>query len=113
TRRFELVDISVPATWLSCLPGNRTVQSAGFNSDDLLAAGFWCKRTTMARRLLVVVIIVVFLVACWLVLARNCPSAGIALTPRARALHRLKNRTALPQDSDFDSRITLDALLQP
>ena len=67
----------------------------------------------MARRLLVVVIIVVVLVAYWLLLARNCPSAGVALTRRARALHRLKNRTALPQESDFDSRVTLDALLQP
>lgn len=68
---------------------------------------------TLARRSLLVVIIVVILVAFWLVLARNCPSAGIAFTRRARALHRLKNRTALPQTADFDSQITLDALLQP
>ena len=56
---------------------------------------------------------IVFLVIVWLVLALNCPSAGIALTRRARNLHRLKNRTALPQASDFDSRVTLDTLLQP
>lgn len=49
----------------------------------------------------------------WLILAINCPSAGIALTTRARNLHRLKNRTSLPQATDFDPRITLDALLQP
>lgn len=55
----------------------------------------------------------VFLLIFWLALALNCPSAGIALTRRARELHRLKNRTALPQAADFDSRITLDALLQP
>jgi len=48
----------------------------------------------------------------WLVLALNCPSAGIAITGRARELHRLKNRTALPQADDFDSTVTLDALLQ-
>ena len=48
-----------------------------------------------------------------MVLARNCPSVGIALTTGARNLHRLKNRTAFPQTSNFDSRITLDALLQP
>jgi hypothetical protein len=47
------------------------------------------------------------------VLALNCPSAGIALTRRARDLHRLKNRTALPQPGDFDSHVTLDALLEP
>src|SRR5215218_9513845 len=57
--------------------------------------------------------IVALLSALWLVLALNCPSAGIALTSRARDLHRLKNRTAIPQPADFDSRITLDALLQP
>jgi hypothetical protein len=38
---------------------------------------------------------------------------GIALTDNARNLHRLKNRTALPQVADFDSRVTLEALLQP
>lgn len=49
----------------------------------------------------------------WLVLALNCPSMGIAVTSRAANLHRLKNRIALPQPADFDSRVTLDALLQP
>jgi hypothetical protein len=49
----------------------------------------------------------------WLLLALNCPNAGIALTPHARALHRLKNRTSIPQPSDFDPKVTLDALLQP
>jgi hypothetical protein len=49
----------------------------------------------------------------WLVLAQDCPSAGIALTSRQRNLHRLKNRTAFPQATDFDSRVTLDALLEP
>jgi hypothetical protein len=65
----------------------------------------------MSRRLLLVVGVLVVLVAAWLVLAFNCPSVGIALTSRARNLHRLKNRTALPQAADFDSRVTLDALL--
>jgi hypothetical protein len=37
---------------------------------------------------------------------------GIALTKNARNLHVLKNRTAFPQATDFDSRITLDALLE-
>jgi hypothetical protein len=50
--------------------------------------------------------------AIWLVLALNCPRAGIAITPTTRKLHGLKNRTAIPQSADFDFQITLDALLQ-
>jgi len=67
----------------------------------------------MKRTLLIVSIGVVMLAAVWLGLALNCPVVGIALTTNARNLHRLKNRTALPNDTDFDSRITLDALLLP
>jgi hypothetical protein len=63
--------------------------------------------------LLLVGVVVAVLITVWLVLARNCPSAGIALSARARNLHHLKNRTAFPQAVDFDSRITLEALLQP
>ena len=68
---------------------------------------------TRTRTLLLVGVVVVVFITVWLALARNCPSAGIALTTRARDLHHLKNRTALPQAADFDSGITLDALLQP
>jgi len=66
-----------------------------------------------ARIFLVVTVLLTCLIVLWLILAINCPSAGIALTSRARHLHRLKNRTSLPKATDFDSRITLDALLQP
>jgi hypothetical protein len=65
------------------------------------------------RPLLLVAVVIALLLALWLVLARNCPSAGIAFTSRARMLHRLKNRTAVPQESDFDSRVTLDEILRP
>lgn len=65
------------------------------------------------RTLLLVGVVVAALVAVWIVFARNCPDAGIALTANARYLHRLKNRAAFPQPADFDSRVTLDALLQP
>ena len=65
------------------------------------------------RVFLVVVVLLAALIFFWLMLALNCPSAGIALTTRARDLHRLKNRTAIPQSTDFDSRVTLAALLQP
>ena len=68
---------------------------------------------TRRRILLAAGLVFVLLVTVWLALALNCPSAGIALTSRAANLHRLKNRTAFPQATDFDSRITLDALLQP
>ena len=57
--------------------------------------------------------VVAVVVAVWIVLALDCPNAGIAFTAKARNLHRLKNRTALPQPADFDPRVTLDALLQP
>ena len=57
--------------------------------------------------------VVAVLIALWLVLAFDCPSAGFALTSSARNLHRLKNRTAFPQAADFESRITLDELLRP
>src|SRR5215510_12574198 len=66
-----------------------------------------------ARTSLLVAIAIALLITLSLALALNCPNAGIALTNNARRLHRLKNRTALPQASDFDPAITLDALLQP
>ena len=65
------------------------------------------------QRFLIILILLAALIALWLALALNCPSAGIALTPRARNLHRLKNRTSLPTATDFDSTITLESLLQP
>lgn len=57
-------------------------------------------------------VFVALLLLLWLLLALDCPPAGIALTPRARELHRLKNRTIIPQAADFDPGVTLDALLQ-
>lgn len=68
---------------------------------------------TNARTLLLAGVAVALLTALWLALTQNCPSEGIALTSKARQLHRLKNRTALPQAADFDSRITLAELLKP
>ena len=65
------------------------------------------------RPLLIVAIALAVLIGLWLLLALKCPNAGIALTSNARNLHRLKNRTAIPHVADFDSRVTLDAILQP
>jgi hypothetical protein len=45
-------------------------------------------------------------------LTHHCPASGIAVTKERRDLHRLKNRAALPQPSDFDRRVTLSSLLQ-
>ena len=67
---------------------------------------------TRPRKLLVILFLTALLTTVALVFARNCPTAGIGLTAKQRALHRLKNRTALPQPADFDTRITLDQLLQ-
>ena len=66
--------------------------------------------STRTGRLLLVGLVVVVFFASWSLLALNCPSIGIALTSRARNLHRLKNRTTIP--TDFDTNVTLDALLQ-
>ena len=68
---------------------------------------------TRTRTLLLVGVVIIVLVTAWLLLAQNCPSTGIALTSTQRALHRLKNRTAIPQASDFDASVTLDELLRP
>jgi hypothetical protein len=68
---------------------------------------------TRTRKLLLFAAVVAVFILFGLVLARNCPNAGIAFTSNARNLHRLKNRTAFPQASDFDPETTLDALLQP
>jgi hypothetical protein len=42
-----------------------------------------------------------------------CLPQGIALFPGKRAFNSLKNRTALPQEADFDRQITLASLLRP
>ncbi len=54
------------------------------------------------------------LIAAWVFLGtHHCPADGLAFTAERRAFHRLKNRTALPQETDFDARVTLESLLQP
>jgi hypothetical protein len=65
------------------------------------------------RTFLTIAVVIGALIAAWLALASNCPGAGIAFTANARNLHRLKNRTALPREADFDARVTLDELLRP
>jgi hypothetical protein len=64
------------------------------------------------RALVFIAIVVVALLILWLVLAKNCPTAGIALTTNARNLHRLKNRTSIPKASDFDPTVNLNDVLR-
>jgi hypothetical protein len=61
--------------------------------------------------LLVAMVVVVIVVAVLLLL--RCPTEGLALTSNARALHRLKNRTVLPREVDFNPHISLNELLKP
>ena len=65
------------------------------------------------RRILwVLAVIAGALITASLILSRHCPSEGIALTSKARALHRLKNRTTIPQTADFNPQISLTELLK-
>ena len=60
----------------------------------------------------VLAVIAAVLIIASLLLSRHCPSEGIALTGKARALHRLKNRTSIPQATDFNPQISLSELLK-
>lgn len=55
----------------------------------------------------------VLLAAVVIFLDRYCPSSGLGFSTSQRSLHRLKNRTSLPQDIDFDPQATLANILQP
>ncbi|MEP6741419.1 MAG: hypothetical protein ABJB61_02890 [bacterium] len=60
------------------------------------------------------ILIVLALIAISLVVLRNyCPTSGLALTTQRRDFHQLKNRAALPRQSDFNARVTLEAFLRP
>lgn len=48
----------------------------------------------------------------FVVLWNYCPASGLGLTKQRREFHQLKNRTSLPQQFDFDSRVTLERFLQ-
>ena len=63
--------------------------------------------------LLVLLIVAGFVVAALFVARPECPPQGLALSPGVREAVRLKNRTALPRQADFDGEVSLAALLQP
>lgn len=47
-----------------------------------------------------------------LILKHHCPASGFAFTKQRREVHRLKNRTAIPQPADFDTAVTLEKMLE-
>jgi hypothetical protein len=59
------------------------------------------------------ILLPVLLIAVLAVFQANCPLPGIALSSEMRSFIRLKNRTALPEEAEFDRQVTLAALLQP
>ena len=58
-------------------------------------------------------IVIAVFVTLWLVARPQLPERWNCPHESRKNLHRLKNRTAFPQAADFDSAVTLDALLQP
>ena len=66
------------------------------------------------RRIAVVLILLAsLLAAATLIFKQHCPASGFAFSSERRELHRLKNRTAIPQLADFDTSVTLQKMLQP
>jgi hypothetical protein len=66
------------------------------------------------RKLLLSLLTAGVLILAGLLLAeRYCPAEGIAFTQDRREVHQLKNRTARPQETEFDPRVTLSTLLEP
>jgi hypothetical protein len=68
---------------------------------------------TKRRGYLISLLVAAFLLGiAVIILDRYCPPSGLPLTPARAEAHRLKNRTTLPQSSDFDSMVTLEAMLE-
>ena len=65
------------------------------------------------RSFLALLGVLALLVAGFLFLDRYCPTSGLGLRSARREEHRIKNRSSLPQTSDFNSQVTLTSLLQP
>ncbi|HEY0078507.1 MAG TPA: hypothetical protein VGB73_07655 [Pyrinomonadaceae bacterium] len=64
-------------------------------------------------KLITFALLAVALAAMLFIVQSNCPTSGITFSAEKAAFVRLKNRTALPQEADFDRRVTLETLLQP
>lgn len=64
------------------------------------------------KKIAVTLVVGALLLSGLLLLKYRCPTSGIGFTKERRNFHRLKNRTDLPQPSDFDDRVTLTSLTQ-
>lgn len=60
-----------------------------------------------------ILVAVALLAMLFVAIVYYCPTSGVALTTQRREFQQLKNRTLLPRESDFDTRVTLESLLQP
>ncbi len=93
---------------------NLALNNLKFGTTIIPSARSYNQEMTRLRRLTVALVTVVALTIIGvIVLNRHCPVTGIAFSKDQRNSHRLKNRTSLPQPSDFDGRVTLSSLLQP
>lgn len=66
-----------------------------------------------SRKIAFVLLCLAALGAVAFILKHHCPASGFAFSSERRELHRLKNRTAIPQPADFDNAVTLEKMLQP
>ena len=64
------------------------------------------------KRLFISIVILILILVGFVLLDRYCPASGLPLTAARSAEHILKNRTSLPRTEDFDSRVTLAAMLE-
>lgn len=64
------------------------------------------------RTLLFLILLSALLAAAYFFIQSHCPSQGLSFSPSQFARDRLKNRTVLPQEADFDPHVTLVSLLQ-
>jgi len=82
-------------------------------NDFLFSTALKANRTKRKRYLIASAVIVLILVLTFALLDRYCPASGLPLSSARRAEHRLKNRVSFPSSEDFDTRVTVAALLQP
>src|SRR5213083_1624801 len=68
---------------------------------------------TRSRQITIVLLVAVLILTSLYMLRYHCPEQGIAFSREQRDQHRLKNRTALTQESDFDTRVRLAKMLEP
>ena len=65
------------------------------------------------KRLVISIVILLLIIVVFILLDRYCPASGLPLTAARRAEHILKNRASFPNTEDFDSQVTLAAMLEP